>query len=114
MIEFLNSGKKKNILYFAKFPDIYFTIQVLFERFATNKLWTKLHGVRRYFDYEDLSKGIFKQMLEFEHVLSFIKCKTRIWDPFSLILIRFIGKVHYGKVFLMALKQFQGSCISKY
>ena len=72
MIEFLNSGKKKNILYFAKFPDVYFTIQVLFERFATNKLWTKLHGVRRYFDYE-----VFKQMLEFEHVLRFHKMQNK-------------------------------------
>ena len=34
MIEFLDSGKKKNILYFAKFPEVYFIIQVLFERLS--------------------------------------------------------------------------------
>ena len=57
MIEFLNSGKKKNILYFAKFPEVYFTIQVLFERV--------------------LSKVLFKQMLEFEHVLTFYKMQNK-------------------------------------
>lgn len=49
MIEFLNSGKKKNILYFAKFPEVYFIIQVLFERL----------------------------MLEFEHVLKFRKMQNK-------------------------------------
>ena len=63
MIEFLNSGKKKNILYFAKFPEVYFTIQVLFERFAK--------------PIDILSKVLFKQMLEFEHVLTFYKMQNK-------------------------------------
>ena len=54
MIEFLNSGKKKNILYFAKFLEVYFSSHI-----------------------NNLSKVLFKQMLEFEHLLTFYKMQNK-------------------------------------
>ena len=48
MIEFLNSGKKKNILYFANFPEVYYP-----------------------------SKVLLKQMLEFENILKFYKMQNK-------------------------------------